>query len=84
MIEKIDAINKKVFEYDTKDLAKDTTDLFTDILNNGLVGGGQGRIGANAFNRIMEKCLVALQNSDFLLLADVLEYELKAGLYAGK
>jgi len=74
--EKIERIESSVFDYDIANVTNEVVGLFSDIIETRSIDTGNQGVVLN-LNAIMGKCLAALQNKDYLLLADILEYELK-------
>ena len=76
IIEKIGNIQSSVFGYEVGALPNNVASVFSEALADRMVDASDaGRV--IAFNRIMAACLGALGDKDYLLLADLLEYELK-------
>lgn len=71
----IEEIQRKVFDYDTGSLPVQLSDLMSFILEQQLFDLGDTR-KLQVLNRIMTVSLEAIQNHDFLLLADLVEFEL--------
>ena len=76
IITKIDSIEEAIFNYEIADTANDLVGVFTEIVETGVIGAGDSS-ALSRFNALMGKCLAAMQNRDYLLLADLMEYQLK-------
>jgi hypothetical protein len=81
IFEKIDNIQASVFDYEVATVPNNVANVFSETLAGGYVDAANAeRVGA--LNRVMAACLDALGRKDYLLLADLLEYELKPFLGA--
>lgn len=76
VLEKIDNIQKAIFDYEIANIANNTVSVFTDIIDTGQINTNSNQ-ALKQLNELMSACLEALQNKDYLLLADQLEYQLK-------
>ena len=76
LVQKIDDIETAIFDYETKNVMIDIAGLFSEIIDSGAVETNNPNI-LNQLNKLMADCLAAMQNKDYLLLADQLEFVLK-------
>jgi len=75
IIKNIEKIINEIYDYDIKFLINNLIQIFTDILNcNDLI---KFPTLLNKCNSIITGCYLAVQKKDYLLVADLLEYELK-------
>ena len=74
--QKIDNIEAAIFDYEIANVANNIVSVFSEIIDSGAVNTGNPGI-LNRLNALMGECLTAMQNKDYLLLADQLEYQLK-------
>jgi hypothetical protein len=74
IIETIDAIQEKIFQYDVKETGSMLAGLI-EQLSSLLPGLEEQRI--TDLNDILSTMMAALQNADYLLVADLLKYELE-------
>ena len=74
--EKIENVQKAVFDYETATVANNTVSVFSEIIEANRIDTRNANT-VKRLNDLMGACLGALQNRDYLLLADLLEYELK-------
>jgi len=73
---KIDNIQKAVFDCEFMNVANNIVSIFSEIVDTGGINLNNPE-KLNRFNALMGECLLAMQNKDYLLLADQLEYQLK-------
>jgi len=74
--EKIDCLQKDIFAYDPEAVAMQLSQLMTAIIEeNAFDLNNVGKV--QRFNRLMQGSLQALQDKDYLLLGDIIEFELK-------
>ena len=76
LFERIDNIQASVFDYEVGTVPNNVASVFSDVLAGGRVDASDAP-RVVALNRVMAACLEALGRKDYLLLADLLEYELK-------
>ena len=76
VVQKVDDIEAAIFDYDIKNVMIDITGVFSEIIDSGAVETNNPNM-LNQFNKLMADCLAAMQNKDYLLLADQLEFNLK-------
>ena len=74
--QKIDNIEAAVFDYEITNVMNNISNVFSEILESGAVNA-KNPDELNRLNGLMGDCLTAMQNKDYLLLADHLEYKLK-------
>lgn len=74
--DKINNIQKAIFDYEVANIANNTVSVFTEIIESRAAHAGDANF-LNRLNSLMGLCLMAMQNKDYLLLADQLEYQLK-------
>jgi hypothetical protein len=75
-IEKLLSIEKDIYEYSVGSVPNDVVGLFSGIIEGNLIDSSDSQ-RLIALNQIMGECLSAMQTCDYLLLADMLRYELK-------
>ena len=76
IMEKLTNVQASIFDYEIKNVSNNLVNIFSEIIDNKLIDqNNQGKM--NLLNNLMNHCLVAMQKKDYLLLADILEYELK-------
>jgi len=74
--EQIKQLQKDIFAYNIELVPAQLSDLMTTIIEKGAFDLSDiNRV--QRFNQIMQASLKALQNQDYLLLADIIEYELE-------
>ena len=74
--ELINQIETNIFTHDVDLVAVQINDLMMDIMEKEIVS--QNDVSKiQGFNRILQSSLQAVQNKDYLLLADILEFRLK-------
>ena len=74
--EKIGQLEKDIFDYKTEAVPAQLSDLVTTIIE--LPAFNLNDVNrVQRFNQIIRAGLEALQKQDYLLLADIMEYELK-------
>ena len=76
VLEIIDNIENNIFDYQIENIMNDIANLFSNIIENNIVDLSNS-ISLNQLNLLMSKCLSAMNNEDYLLVADQLEYNLK-------
>ena len=75
-MEKLSNIQASIFDYEIKNVSTNLVNIFSEIIDNKLIDqNSQGKM--NHLNNLMNHCLVAIQKKDYLLIADLLEFELK-------
>lgn len=74
--EQIRQLQKDIFAYNIELVPAQLSSLMTSILDKGAFELSD-ITRVQRFNQIMQASLEALQNQDYLLLADIIEYELK-------
>ena len=79
---KLEQIEKDIFEYCIGGVNNEVVNLFTTAIENNVVSSTNTQQLA-VLNTVMGECLVAMQNSDYLLLADLLRYRLTPVLGGG-
>ena len=76
IVEKLTNIQASIFDYETEDVSANLVNIFSEIVNDKLID--QNNPDKMSFlNNLMNHCLAAMQKKDYLLIADLLEYELK-------
>jgi len=75
-MEKIDNVVLAIFDFETMNVANNIISIFSDIIDTNLVDTKDPHL-LKQINSLMANCLNAMQNKDYLLLADYLEYQLK-------
>lgn len=80
VIEQIDMIQKDIFDFRVQLLPEQVSNLMSAIIEQGLIPL-QEASKIQYFNQILQGCLQAMQNRDYLLLADLLEFKLKKLLH---
>jgi len=86
ILQKIDNIETAIFDYEIKNVMNNVVSVFTEIIETNTINANEpGRI--SKLNSLMSDCLAAMNDKDYLLLADYLEYLLKPmigdSIYAG-
>jgi hypothetical protein len=77
--EKIRQLQNDIFAYKIETVPVQLSELMNGVIEQGLLDlNDAGQV--QRFNRIMQAGLEAVQNRDYLLLADIMEYEFKAML----
>jgi hypothetical protein len=77
--EKIRQLQNDIFAYKIETVPVQLSELMNGVIEQGLLDlNDAGQV--QRFNRIMQTGLEAVQNRDYLLLADIMEYEFKAML----
>ncbi len=75
----IDEVEKSIFEYNVDAVPKQISNIMAEILKTEMFDlGDKGKI--MNFNLLMDTSLQAMQNKDYLLLADIMEFKLKSFL----
>lgn len=72
---KIEDIQRKIFAYDIEQIPALLTDLMSNIIEGQLFDLSDVR-KVQIFNRIMQASMEAIQHRDYLLLADLIEFEM--------
>ncbi len=72
----INQIETNIFTHDVDLVAVQINDLMMDIMEKEIVSQNDVSI-IQGFNRILQGSMQAVQNKDYLLLADILEFRLK-------
>ena len=73
--ERIKQIEDNVFEYNVDGINNDVVNMFSLVIENNVISGSDA-MRLTSLNGIMGACLKAMQNCDYLLLADLLKYRL--------
>jgi len=73
---RINETQKMIFDYDVSTLPNRLMELMAAIIEQPAFDMTDGS-KLVFFNKIMETSLQAMQNQDYLLLADIMEYKLK-------
>jgi hypothetical protein len=73
---KIGNVQASIFGYEVANVSNNIVSIFGQVISDGTVDTADPQALAR-LNRLMGECLAAMQSSDFLLLADLLEYRLK-------
>jgi len=76
ILEKIDNVIFAIFDFETMNIANNIINIFSEIIDTNLIDTKVPFL-LNQINSLMANCLNAMQNKDYLLLADYLEYQLK-------
>jgi hypothetical protein len=76
LLQKIENIEAAIFDYEIANVSNNVVSVFSEIVESGLVNTKNPE-ALNRLNALMGACLSAMQNRDYLLLADQLEYRLK-------
>lgn len=76
IIEKIDNIESAIFDYEIANIANNVVSVFTEVIDTGSFET-KGKQALTQLNAVLGACLLAMQNKDYLQLADQLEYKLK-------
>ena len=76
LIQKIDEIENSIFDYEINNIMNDIVSVFSQIVENNMIDTNDLST-LNKINMLMGNCINSMQNKDYLLLADQLEYELK-------
>jgi hypothetical protein len=74
--EKIRQLQNDIFTYKIETVPVQLSELMNGVIEQGLLDLNDAS-QVQRFNRIMQAGLEAVQNRDYLLLADIMEYELK-------
>ena len=75
IVSSIESIERDVFDFAVGKIPNDVVNLFSGIIEGGLSGSAvAGRLAE--LNMLMGEALAAMQNHDYLLLADLLRYRL--------
>jgi hypothetical protein len=73
---KIENVQASIFDYELANVSNNVVNIFTQIVESGVVSPSDAP-ELSRLNQLMSACLSAMQASDYLLLADLLEFELK-------
>jgi hypothetical protein len=76
VILQIKNLESDIAKYEILKTADNLVDLLSSVINTDVVNAGDSA-SLVKLNALMGECLVAMQNKDYLLLADILEYRLK-------
>ena len=76
IIEKIDNIEAAIFDYEIANVPNNVVSVFSELIETGVFDKNNAGY-LNQLNFLMSACLNAMQNKDYLFLADQLEYKLK-------
>ena len=76
LVEKISNIQTSIFGYEIKSVSDAVVNIFSEVLDSKYINPSNPQ-ALSALNHLMKQCLLAMQNADYLLLADLMEYELK-------
>ena len=76
IIEKIDNLEAAVFEYETSNITSNTISIYTEVVEEKLINTDKNN-DITRLNNAMSASINAINNKDYLLLADLFEYELK-------
>ena len=76
IIEKVSSVQIDIFNYKIQNVPNDIVSIFTEIIEGGIISPDNVSL-MNQLNLLMNHCLMAMQQKDYLRLADLLEYELK-------
>ena len=74
--QKIDNIEAAIFDYEIANVMNNIANVFSEILESGAVDSKDPQALVK-LNMLMGDCIAAIQNKDYLSLADQLEYLLK-------
>jgi hypothetical protein len=74
VIAKIKDVENNIFEYNISTIMSDFIFIIDEIYN---FMKNLNEYGINRMNQILNALTIALENKDYLLLADLLSYELK-------
>ena len=80
--EKIENIQADIFDYEVQNISNNVVSIFTEVIEKKHVDPSNAQ-AMSALNQLMKQCLLAMQNKDYLLLADIMEYELKPMIGGG-
>lgn len=80
--EMIRQVEESIFSFDVPNISVQLTDLMGAIVERQLIDVNNME-QLQIFNQLMRVSLEALQNRDYLLLADIVEYRLKTMLNTG-
>ncbi|MDR1439234.1 MAG: hypothetical protein LBJ10_04255 [Clostridiales bacterium] len=69
-------VQASIFDYEVAHVSNNIVSIFSQIVSGGAVDTANPQALAK-LNQLMGECLAAMQSSDYLLLADLLEYRLK-------
>ncbi len=83
ILELIRQSESSIFNYDNSIIPIQISDLMTAIIDQTAFDIHDGQ-QLQMFNQLMQTSLQAMQDQDYLLLADILEYELKPFLELDK
>ena len=83
LLEKMTNIQSSIFDYEVKNISGNVVNIFTEIIESRRIDTSNPQV-MMSLNTLMSRCLTAMQSSDYLLLADLMEYELKPMLGGDK
>lgn len=76
LLEKIDSVQNMIFNYDLASVPAVTSEVLTAVLEHPLFDRSDpGKL--KTFNAFTVSCMRAIQDRDYLCLADILEYDIK-------
>ena len=76
LTQKIDNIEAAIFDYEIGNVMNNIANVFSEIIESGAVSTHDPMV-LKKINMLMSECIASIQNKDYLLLADQLEYQLK-------
>lgn len=79
----IDQVENQIFEFDVAALPASVSDLMAAIIETSAIDVSDPRV-LGTFNKVMTSSLQAMQNRDYLLLADIIHYDLMPLIGLGK
>ena len=86
LLQKIENIETAIFDYEIKNVMNNIVSVFTEIIETNAINVNEPDM-INNLNKLMSDCIAAMNDKDYLLLADYLEFFLKpmigGSLYAG-
>ncbi|WP_054693841.1 hypothetical protein [Syntrophomonas palmitatica] len=74
--EMLNRIYETIYSYEVQDIPLQVVDFFNELIEKQAININD-IYQVQTYNRLMKNSLEAMQNMDYLLLADILEYELK-------
>jgi len=74
--EMLNRLNNSIFSFEVQEIPVYLTDFFGAVIEMQAIDINNIN-HLQTYNTIMKNCLEAMQNRDYLLLSDILEYELK-------
>ena len=72
----LDNLQSSIFKYEVSDVPNSVVSIFTTILQSNIIDPSDSA-RLVSLNQLMQQCLGAMRTSDYLLLADLLEFQLK-------